>query len=206
MFFIVWGFRVRFKPTGTTPFFCPSCGGDRQARTGVLRRWFTLFWIPIIPLKVVGEYVECGTCQTKFKPDVLRRPTSATLTNVWGNAVRVLSVLIVRAGDATLPALRQAAVVDVAQVVSGYDDHTLTSDLLAVDPHTAEQYVHPLADGLEVAGKERLVADLTRLALTGGTITGDQRSLLDTVGRGLGLTPAHVTGVVTSVVSASTPT
>jgi hypothetical protein len=202
---LIWGFRVRFRHTGTTAFFCPRCGGDRQARLGVLRRWFTLFWIPIIPLKVLGEVVQCETCNTRFQPQVLERATTAVLTDVLGNAVRVLSALIVGAGDQANPDVRQAAVRDIAARVPGYDDSTLSSDLLALDPHAAEQYVHPLADGLEVAGKERFVADLTRIALAGGTIAPDQRSLLDVVGRGLGLTPAHVTGIVTSVVAARSP-
>lgn len=203
---LIWGFKVRFKLGEQVVFFCPACGGDRQGHRGTARRWFTFFWIPIIPLKVVGEFVQCDICQARYEPSVLERPTTAALSEVLANAVRVVTVMVVGTGESTQPDMRVAAVRDIKVVVPDYDEATLSSDLAAVDPSWAEQYVGPLAAGLEVAGKERFVADLTRVALAGGTVADDQRRLLDTVGRGLGLTPAHLTGIIQSVVAASSPT
>lgn len=202
---IIFGLRVRYRITGSSAFFCPNCGGDREARHGSARRWFTLFFIPVIPLNVVAEFVQCGTCQHRYEPSVLDRPTTSALSEVLGNAVRVLTAMMVRGGDVSSAPMRAAAVAHISAVNPSYDDATLLSDVGAVEPTTAELYVHPLADGLQVAGKERFLADLCRIALTGGTITSDQRWLLDATGRGLGLTPAHVAGIVSSVVSASTP-
>ena len=34
-------------------------------------RFFTLFFIPLIPLGKLGEYVECESCKGTFKPEVL---------------------------------------------------------------------------------------------------------------------------------------
>jgi hypothetical protein len=205
VFFIVWGFRARFKRGEPVVFFCPKEGGDRQGHHGVARKWFTLFWIPLIPLKVLDEYVECDTCHTRFSQGVLQRPTTANLSEVLTNAVRVLTAMIVRGGDQSSDAMRAAAVTDIAVVTPGYTDETLISDMAAVDPNQAEQYVHPLAEGLETAGKERFLADLCRVALAGGTITDDQRRLIESTGRAIGLTPAHVSGIVSTVVSARSP-
>jgi hypothetical protein len=202
---LIFGFRVRFKTTGTIAFFCPRCGGDRHGNTRVARRWFTLMFLPIIPLNTVGEVVECTTCHGRFSPGVTAQPTTAALGQVLANAVRVLTALIVRSGDATDPAMRAAAVADVRSAAGTYDEATLDSDMASIDPATAEQYVTPLADGLAVAGKERLIADLTRVALAGGTVTANQRQVIDLVGRGVGLTPAHITGIVSSVAAARTP-
>lgn len=202
---IIFGFRIRFRTTGTIAFFCPRCGGDRLGDQRTARRWFTIFWIPVIPLNQVGEVVECTTCHTRYEPDVADQPTTATLSEVLGNAVRVLTAMVVATGDTADAAMRRAAVADVRVVTSGYDDTTLSSDVVAVDPALAEQYVGPLATGLQVAGKERLLGDLVRLALVSGTITDGQRRVIDLAGRGLALTPAHVTGIVASVVAARTP-
>lgn len=202
---IIFGFTIRFRTTGTTTFFCPVCGGDRQGDQRVARRWFTIFWIPVIPLKEVGELVECTTCHTRFDPDVSHRPTTAALGEVLSTAVRVLAAMVVRSGDPSNAAMRAAAVSHVRSTDPTYDDATLAGDVAGVDPALADQYVAPLAETLAITGKEGLVADLVRVALAGDTLTADQRRVIDLVGQGLGLTPAHVTGVVTSVASASSP-
>lgn len=201
---LIFGVRIRFRTIGTVAFFCPRCGGDRQGDRRTARRWFTLFWLPVVPLDQVGEVVECSTCHTRFEPAVAEAPTTAALSEILGNAVRVLAAMVVRTGDAADPALRAAAVANVRLVDSGYEDATLAADAVAVDPAVAESYVAPLGEGLQVSGKERFLGDLVRIALAGGTITPDQRRVIDLAGRGLDLTPAHITGIVTSVVAART--
>ena len=203
---IIFGLRVRFSTTGTIAFFCPRCGGDRHGHTRVARRWFTLFFLPIIPLNKVGEIVECTTCKTRFPPSVTDQPTTAALGQVLADAVRVLTAMVVGAGDRTDPVMRAAAVADVRAAVGQYDEATLDSDVDKVEVALTEQYVSPMASGLEVAGKERLVGDLTRVALAGGIVTPAQRNVIELVGRSLDLTPAHVTGIVASVAAAATPT
>ncbi len=202
---IIFGFRINFRTTGTIEFFCPRCGGDRQGNQRSARRWFTIFWIPVIPLNQVGAVLECTTCHTRFEPAVAEQPTTASLQEILGNAVRVLTAMIVRTGDHDSTTMRAAAVEDVLAVNAAYDDATLASDLVAVEPAQAEQYVAPLAEGIQIAGKERLLSNLVRVALAGGTVTDDQRRVIDLAGRGLGLTAAHITGIVSSVAAARSP-
>ena len=60
---IIWGWRVRKKTIGTGVFFCPGEGGDRNYEHKQARRWFTIFFIPLIPLKELGDFVECTSCE-----------------------------------------------------------------------------------------------------------------------------------------------
>lgn len=200
---IVFGFKIRLTTVSSLVFFCPTCGGDRPAARRSARRWFTVFWIPVIPLKRVGEVVECERCHTRFDPGVADRPTSADLADVLATAVRVLTAMVVRTGDPTDDVMRAAALAHVRGSSPDHDAGTLANDVATVDPALAEQYMGPLDEALEVGGKERLLADLVRVCLAGGTVTADQRRVIDLAGRGLGLTPAHVTGIVSSVVAGS---
>jgi len=54
-------------------FHCPQCGAARQYLHRAGRRWFTLFFIPVIPLNSVGEVVVCTTCKARYQPAVLAR-------------------------------------------------------------------------------------------------------------------------------------
>jgi len=202
---IVFGFKVRFNTIATLTFFCPRCGGDRVGARRTARRWFAIFWVPVIPLNPLGEVLECQSCHTRFDPAVADRPTTADLASILTNATRVLTAMIVGTGDREDVSVRAAAVAEIATSTDGYDERTLDGDIDALDPALAEEYVGPLAEGLAVPGKERLLGGLVGLALTGGTITDGQRRVIDRAGRGLGLTAAHVTGIVTSVAAATTP-
>ena len=202
---IIFGTKVRNKVIRTLVFFCPGCGGDRQGSLREARHWFTLVFIPVIPLKRIGEVVHCDTCQRLYPASVLERPTTSNIQDVLHNAIRAVTVMVVATGDPCSPALRARAVESIGSIVSGYDDATLTTDLPALEPAHAAQYVAPLADGLAPAGRERFLSDVVRVAAADGAITAEQRAVIDECGRALELSPAHVTGIVTIIVGAPSP-
>jgi hypothetical protein len=202
---LIFGFTVRFKATSTQPFFCPTCGGDRVAVVEVARRWFTLFLLPLIPMKELGQRVRCETCGSSFDPSVLDQPTTAQLGTLFSNAVRALTAMVVGAGAADAPAMRAAAIASVHRYVPGYDAVTLQNDLAQLHPIHAAEYVSPLAGVLEVAGQEQLLGDIVAVALADGAITAPQRRIIDDVGTALGLTPTHVIGIIAATASAPAP-
>ena len=72
MLFIL-GLKTRRKTVESGQFRCPNEGGRRRYRHLRARRWFTLFFLPIIPLGKQGEWVQCRSCGATYGPDVLRR-------------------------------------------------------------------------------------------------------------------------------------
>lgn len=70
---IIFGRRTVTGSKGTGTFDCPQCGPAKPYNHRRQRRFFTLYFIPLIPLQTVGEYVECGGCKGTFKPEVLQR-------------------------------------------------------------------------------------------------------------------------------------
>jgi len=68
---IIFGTRGLKLNAGTGMFLCPSCRRQQPYHHKKVRRFFTLYFIPVIPLNVAGEYVECDTCKGTFKPTVL---------------------------------------------------------------------------------------------------------------------------------------
>ena len=72
MFFIL-GLKTRLSTIDTGMFRCPNEGGDRAYRHVRARRWFTLFFLPVIPLGTQGEWVRCQGCGTQYGPDVVDR-------------------------------------------------------------------------------------------------------------------------------------
>ena len=73
---IIFGTRNRFKTISTGQFYCPRCQVQRTYEHKQAKRYFTLYFVPLIPMGDLGEFVECQTCHMTFKLDVLTmKPT-----------------------------------------------------------------------------------------------------------------------------------
>lgn len=71
MFFIA-GLTTRDKTVDRGRFRCPNEDAERRYRHVRSRRWFTLFFIPLLPLNTQSERVRCDGCGTIYGPDVVR--------------------------------------------------------------------------------------------------------------------------------------
>ena len=75
MFFVA-GLKTRQTTADRGRFRCPNEGAQRRYRHVQARRWFTLFFIPLIPVGTQRERVHCEGCGTIYGPDVLRQHVS----------------------------------------------------------------------------------------------------------------------------------
>ena len=69
--FIIYGWRTMESHAEYGQCHCLICRGPRQYTLIKLNRYFTLYFIPIIPLGTVAQAVECHSCRRQFEPDVL---------------------------------------------------------------------------------------------------------------------------------------
>lgn len=74
---ILFGTKVRYTTLSSGQFYCPQCKARRDYELRKARSYFTLYFIPIIPLNTLGEFVTCLTCGTNFQKDVLSMPMPA---------------------------------------------------------------------------------------------------------------------------------
>lgn len=197
---IIFGFSVFyiFGLIGTGQFACPNCGGDREYQHRTARRFFTLFFLPVIPLDKVGEVVQCQTCKVRFDPVVLQRPTSAHLASALPAGMRAAVAAVVRAGGSS--ALTVSAAVDAVRAAGApdYDAARLQADLNLSTPATVE-LLRTLAANLTLDACERYLAEAVRVGLADGPLSPDELECLRWIASNLGLTPAHAHGVISMV-------
>lgn len=198
MFLLVWGFKVRFKTVLQGTFFCQACGGDRQYEQKQARRWFTLFWIPIIPLKEVGEqFVECTTCRQAYRTSVLQMPTTATLSNDLTLATREAVTWLLRSTSVVTPAARAIALDMLSRAANRpWSDAELDHDLGTLTVDGLPQRLGALASVLNEHGRETFLSGCVRVAAADGSVGPGEQALLDSIASSLGMTPAHARGVI----------
>ncbi|HLZ25107.1 MAG TPA: hypothetical protein VKQ30_23540 [Ktedonobacterales bacterium] len=80
---IIYGYRRRNKVMGQVPYVCPQC--QRNGYHSVVRtsRFFTLFWIPIIPLGS-STTARCNLCGFQEKVDNKRADAILTQAQAGG--------------------------------------------------------------------------------------------------------------------------
>ena len=194
---IIFGLRAFYHTIGQGVFHCRKCGGDRQYRHRAGRRFFTLFFIPVIPLNKVGEHVQCTTCKTRYVTDVLRLPTAAQMQAALPAGMQAAAMVMLHAGDPGSPAARQAAVAAIQGAGQpGFGDAGLLSDV----PQSAEATGHALgqvAQQLTPDAREWFLAQVVRIGTADGPLTERERQAAYAVAAGLGMTQAQAVGVVT---------
>jgi hypothetical protein len=183
---------------GTGQFHCPNCGGDRDYKHQTARRFFTLFFLPVIPLDKVGEAVQCQTCRQRFDPVVLQRPTTAQMSHALPAGMRAVAAAMLRAGGATEAATRVAIDQVRRAGMPGYGPAELHADL-SQPPEAAEQPIRALATQLTQEALERYLAAAVQIGMADGLLTPAERNGVGWVGHQLGLTPAHAQGVISVV-------
>lgn len=67
---IIWGFKGRVTKSGekdTLTNACPNCGHDLDLSE--LKKWFTLYFIPVFPYKHVDTFYYCKQCESSYKKE-----------------------------------------------------------------------------------------------------------------------------------------
>ncbi len=70
---IIFGIRSKEKTKPAGAHHCPVCGRQREFAQLHQGRWFTLFFIPVIPLGSTNLHrLTCTTCGSQFNSEQIR--------------------------------------------------------------------------------------------------------------------------------------
>ena len=193
---IIFGLRVFYRTIAQGTFHCRRCGGDRQYRHRAGRRWFTLFFIPVIPLNAVGDHVQCTACRTRYVTDVLSQPTTAQMQAALPAGMRGAVAAMLRSGDPSSPVSRQRAIEAViGSGVPDYDEAMLDADLMQPS-EVIRPALNQVGVQLTIQAREWYLAEVIRIAMADGPLTETERHAALALGTDLGMTQAQVIGVV----------
>ena len=68
---IIIGKKRKITTIGSGDFFCPTCAGMRDFEEKRVKEYFAFLGIRLIYFGIVGEYLECDTCNSTFNRDVV---------------------------------------------------------------------------------------------------------------------------------------
>ena len=202
---IIFGTRGITYSAGSGDFVCPACQSEMPYSHKRVRRFFTLYFIPLIPLDLHGEYVECQQCRGTYELEVLDYDPEAGAEQYRAEFHRAVMQVMVGM-------LLADGVVDDEEVQTIRDLYVkLTKTEISIDEVRAEisnaeqrqlsvtDTLAQISGALNDNGKEMVIKAAYLVAVADGEFQAEEKALIVDVGRSLGMTGAHLKGVVSDI-------
>lgn len=190
----------------TTPqrgeFNCPSCRSSQGYLLKRVRRFFTLYFIPVIPLNKLGEYVECSTCKDTYKTDIIDYSPAANARVVeaeYHAAVKKVMIHMLLA-DGVIDDSEVDTILAIYLRITGnqIEKNKLLAEINEIEKNTDDftNTLTQLQGCLNDEGKELVIKAALYVAMSDGEFQEEEQQMLAKIGQDLGMTAAHVQGVV----------
>ena len=169
-------------PTGPAPrrtargtFRCPSCRGQHPYTRVVVGRVVRLFAIQL-PAGSYGEYIECGSCLSTFRPSALAFEHGDEDHRIHAEyeraLLRVLALLVVSDGhihDAEISVVQRVYAAVTGSHLS-WDAVTAEAADVAQHPTSAARYLAEVVGYLNDRGKEQVLRGAALVSGADGSV------------------------------------
>ena len=203
--FIIFGTRGVTSTKDKGQFHCPQCGGGSPFKHKSVRRFFTLYFIPLIPLDNLGEYVECGSCQGTYHKDILGyNPANEgrqvqALFMVAMKQVMIAMLLADGVIDDSEVKELQATFEDLAGVPVTEEDLREEIAVIQNEGSSAIELVRAVAQGLNDQGKEMVITAAYQIAAADGRIDPSEMALIEQIAKEIEISGAHLKGILSEL-------
>lgn len=96
-------------------FFCPVCNAAKSYQRKVSRPFLTLYFVPILPIGSLREFVLCRSCRKRFDPEILSDGTAAEMLRT--------------SNDPPRPAPFEIEILRLIALIMVEDDHVSEAEL-----------------------------------------------------------------------------
>lgn len=192
---IIFGTRGINSTIGNGSFHCPQCAAEQPYTHKAVKRFFTLYFIPLIPMGTAGEFIECSGCAGTYAPEILTYDPEAERQQTTA-LFRRLSVAFLL----DLNRCRAAELEALQDVVGDLGNIDIESEDIANDVRQAQEagvdllkYLKKQSADLSDDGKWLVLATYRRILERVNPLMPHEKDRLAEIGKTLGLRKKHVT-------------
>ena len=199
---IIFGTRGVKSTISQGEFNCPQCETTKNYKLKKVTQFFTLYFIPLIPLGKKGEYVECQSCKGTFIPNVLKYQTDTgndAFLSEYEKAMKHSLVLIMLA-DGHIDPNEKSTVLNIVNKF-GHEDMTMSQleRLHNHRPKGARRYydlLRGVTPRLNEHGKEMVIKCALAVAAADGNIDPSELELIKTMASTMEMSGSHLKGIL----------
>lgn len=205
-FIIIYGtYGITYTKGQPGQFHCPHCAITQAYRHRRVRRFFHIFFVPLIPLTLAGEYVECGQCKGTYKLEVLammkgiadgtqQASQRVPLSEGQRGVRRVLALMLL--ADGRVEESEIAAIVEFLRYAERRDvtrDEILAEiEAARREPSDVEAYCRQMMGFLNEQGRADVLKAAQIIASADGQVDLAEQHMLERIGVALGMRPQQV--------------
>lgn len=204
---IIFGTRGVKSTLKEGSFHCPQCECNKNYKHKKVTKFFTLYFIPIIPLERLGEFVECQSCKGTFITKVLdyrKDAASDQFLSEYEKAMKHCMVLIMLA-DGEIDENEMAM---VQKIVNKFGHNDITLDELEQYVKQVEQnrediatYLKKVTPSLNEHGKEIVIKCALSVAGADGNIDASEIKLIQEMATVMEMSPSHFKGILSEMMN-----
>lgn len=184
---------------------CPECQVRGPYAHQKVQQRFAVFFLSLLPLDELGEYIECQRCGGTFRTAVLEDegPGQAVSAEFRPAVLRIMLLMMVEDGGVAQSEKRMIQDLNRRLVgrelsLESLDEHLET---VVRAGSSAVDYARDVAPFLNELGKELVLKAAFSVAVADGRIHPTERVLLQQIGRALSMSSTHIRGVLTESLS-----
>jgi tellurite resistance protein len=202
VFLIIFGTRGVTRKAEKGEFHCPCCGSGSVYSLKRVRRFFTLYFVPLVPLDKICEFIECQGCQGTYQTQILDHDPAQQQKEFeaeFHRAARRVLVLMMLADGEIDPEERKV----LGEVLAGLTGKPVSQDQIDTEIRLAQheqlaldEYLATVTPSLNETGKEMVMRAALCIAAADGRLEPEEASLLEEIREALQMRPAHFRGIL----------
>ena len=202
---IIFGTRGVKSTIKQGQFLCPQCAAEKPYKHKKVRRWFTLYFIPVIPLDSQGEFVECQTCKGTFVPRVLDyKPDNSReqFQSEYEKAMRHSMILMMLADGV----IDDEELIVVQKIINKFGHNDITQEDLQIliagveaNNEPIGTYLSKVAPSLNEHGKEVIIKCGIAVASADGHIDESEIDLIKEMAKAMEMSSSHLKGILSEM-------
>jgi len=197
---IIWGTTTLKSTAGQGVFHCPTCSTQQGYRVVKASGFFTLYFIPLIPLGERGRYVECNACGGTYAEAILSYDPVREQAEAEAAALRLLVGYMIingRTGSQDVFACQRAC--------SEVFDRDIPSDLIKTEIQHGQaapslsDFIKTTGATFHIEGRLVVLKAAKKIAEADGRYTTEDRESLKQFGKLIGFEAAHIDQVMAAI-------
>ena len=203
--FLIAGTKGETSTAGRGEFYCPQCEKYTRYLHKQVHQKATVFFVSVANLKLLGEYVECQSCDGTFKMEVLDydpQEEQREIESLYRTGIKKVMTMMMLA-DGKIKDSEIAMMKDIYLKVSEDDflDYEIKEEIDNCKryPTEMEEYIKSLSPFLNEYGREMIFKVSYYVAIADGRYRREEEKLLKKIGKILQLSSAHIKGIIAEI-------